>query len=391
MRIPLDLIAPSPTPVRTTWDEDKMNELAQSIKEQGVIVPVKVRPVAEWIANCPRRQDKRWPMFCAEFQEFARDKYGSEGTAYAPAYCDWCHAAEGQATKEERVAAGIPEGWQPYELVYGHRRVEAARRAGLEEIEAIVGEASDKQAFKEAYIENMLREGMDDVQISDALHRIAEDEGVSTAKELAVLGYGAVRTIARYFRVSEQPQSVRQMFQRQGGIEPLTAGHLDAVTESGLAERRQYASSLVTEEGEAVLSKAQQEQLTIDQTRRVAEAVAIAPSPEAKRVLLEAEYSPVIHDPDMIRERAARLGAHDPMYQNTAPTKQQQYNQTPEVRATVDSVIDAAKRWNELIKVIRSMTEVGKLAPESRQFIAHRARQLAKTLTDWANELEAKE
>lgn len=128
-----------------------------------------------------------------------------------------------------------------------------------------------------------------------------------------------------------------------------------------------------------------------EQYRRVAAAVAAAPSPEAKRVLLEMGYSPVIHDPDMIRERAARLGAHDPMYQDTTPTKQQQYNQTPEVRATVDSVIDAAKRWNELIKVIRSMTEVGKLAPESRQFIAHRARQLAKTLTDWANELEAKE
>jgi ParB/RepB/Spo0J family partition protein len=333
-------------------------------------------------------------MFCAEFYQYALAKYGQDGVENAPPACNWCRYAENgplDFDEEEWEEAGIPEGWQPYELVYGHRRVEAARRAGLEEIEAIVGEASDKQAFKEAYIENMLREGMDDVQISDALHRIAEDEGVSTAKELAVLGYGAVRTIARYFRVSEQPQSVRQMFQRQGGIEPLTAGHLDAVTESGLAERRQYASSLVTEEGEAVLSKAQQEQLTIDQTRRVAEAVAIAPSPEAKRVLLEAQYSPVIHDPEMIRERAARLGAHDPMYQDTTPTKQQQYNQTPEVRATVDSVIDAAKRWNELIKVIRSMTEVGKLAPESRQFIAHRARQLAKTLTDWANELEAKE
>ena len=73
-------------------------------------------------------------------------------------------------------------------------------------------------------------------------------------------------------------------------------------------------------------------------------AVAAAPSPK-----LSACYSkpvlPVIHDPDMIRERAARLGAHDPMYQDTTPTKKQQYNQTP-VRATVDSVIDAAKRWN---------------------------------------------
>src|SRR3990167_9148062 len=43
MQINLDLIKPSPHPVRTTWDDDKLNELAQSIKEQGLIVPIKVR------------------------------------------------------------------------------------------------------------------------------------------------------------------------------------------------------------------------------------------------------------------------------------------------------------------------------------------------------------
>ena len=44
MKIKLSDIIPSPRPVRTTWDEDKMDELVQSIKEQGVIVPIKVRP-----------------------------------------------------------------------------------------------------------------------------------------------------------------------------------------------------------------------------------------------------------------------------------------------------------------------------------------------------------
>ncbi len=43
-KIPLSEISPSPNPIRKTWDEGKMEELVLSIKEQGVIVPIKVRP-----------------------------------------------------------------------------------------------------------------------------------------------------------------------------------------------------------------------------------------------------------------------------------------------------------------------------------------------------------
>lgn len=45
MNIRLDLIQPSPQPVRTSWDEDKMSELIESIRERGVIAPIKVRPI----------------------------------------------------------------------------------------------------------------------------------------------------------------------------------------------------------------------------------------------------------------------------------------------------------------------------------------------------------
>jgi len=45
--IPLAQIKPSPRPVRSSWDEEAMEELAQSIREQGVIAPIKVRPVGK--------------------------------------------------------------------------------------------------------------------------------------------------------------------------------------------------------------------------------------------------------------------------------------------------------------------------------------------------------
>lgn len=47
MNIPLNLIQPSPQPVRSSWDEAKMAELIESIRERGVIAPIKVRPVGD--------------------------------------------------------------------------------------------------------------------------------------------------------------------------------------------------------------------------------------------------------------------------------------------------------------------------------------------------------
>lgn len=44
MQIELSLIKPSPHPLRSSWDEDKMQELTDSIKTQGLVVPIKVRP-----------------------------------------------------------------------------------------------------------------------------------------------------------------------------------------------------------------------------------------------------------------------------------------------------------------------------------------------------------
>ena len=44
MKIAIEQIIPSPEPVRTQMEPAKLDELSASIKEQGLIVPIKVRP-----------------------------------------------------------------------------------------------------------------------------------------------------------------------------------------------------------------------------------------------------------------------------------------------------------------------------------------------------------
>jgi len=45
MKVKLKDIKPSPKPIRSKWNEEGMEELKKSIAEQGLIVPIKVRPL----------------------------------------------------------------------------------------------------------------------------------------------------------------------------------------------------------------------------------------------------------------------------------------------------------------------------------------------------------
>ncbi len=71
----------------------------------------------------------------------------------------------------------------------------------------------------------------------------------------------------------------------------LTTKHVIVARDSGLppADRS------------AVLRKAAEEDLSASQTRKVAEAVKAAPTPEVKRRLLETSYAPHVHDPEVVK------------------------------------------------------------------------------------------
>lgn len=111
--LPVDLIQPGRYQPRTGMDADALNELADSIRSQGVVQPVVVRAV----------------------------------------------------------------GSGRYELIAGERRWRAAQKAGLHEIPAVIRKVPDQAAIAMALIENIQRENLSPLEEARALERlIAEFE-----------------------------------------------------------------------------------------------------------------------------------------------------------------------------------------------------------------------
>jgi ParB family chromosome partitioning protein len=109
----IDTIDRSPFQPRTEFDPEQLRELADSIKQRGVIQPLLVRPVS-----------------------------GAGDTRH-------------------------------YELIAGERRWRAAREAGLTTIPAIVREASDEEALEIALIENLQREDLNAIEEARAYDQLA--------------------------------------------------------------------------------------------------------------------------------------------------------------------------------------------------------------------------
>lgn len=110
------LIAPSlievnPYQPRTSFDEAALDELAQSIKQLGIIQPITVR----------------------------------------------------------RLDSGV------FQLVSGERRLRAALRAGLGEIPAYIREANDQESLEMALVENIQRQELDPIEIALSYQRLIDE------------------------------------------------------------------------------------------------------------------------------------------------------------------------------------------------------------------------
>jgi ParB family transcriptional regulator, chromosome partitioning protein len=113
--IPVSAITPNPRQPRRTFDEDALEELAESIRQVGLLQPVVVR------------------------------------------------------------AAGPGR----YELIMGERRWRASQRAGLTEIGAIVKQTQDNDLLRDALIENMHRQQLDPLEEAAAFQQLLDDFGAT--------------------------------------------------------------------------------------------------------------------------------------------------------------------------------------------------------------------
>ncbi|MGD0575519.1 MAG: ParB/RepB/Spo0J family partition protein [Anaerolineales bacterium] len=312
MKIKLSDIKPSPRAIRKTWSEEGLEELAQSIKEHGLIVPIKVRPT------------------------------------------------NGK-----------------FELVYGHRRVKAMRRAGLQEAEAFVEAVNDTEVLVQALIENVQREEMFPIDIAKALFAVQEETGWSQ-KDMARRGIMGESSIQHYMALLTESPQIQKMIVRGADVVGAPKG---TVTEHHIRLVRQ--SGLPQSDREAVIKKAAKEGLTADQTRRVAETVKAAPGEQAKKKVLQWEYSPVLHDPERVKARADQYGAHDTLYRERTPKADKGWRDAPEVKAIIDSIRQV---HNSFLPDWQKSTQ--KMSPEARKFVGRLVRNLATDLKTWSDKLE---
>jgi len=101
-------------------------------------------------------------------------------------------------------------GSEDFELIAGERRWRAAQRAGLREVLVVVRDVSAKDAFELALIENVQREDLNPIEFAEALDRLLQEHGY-TQDSLAQRVGKDRSTLANALRLLKLPAEVRSL------------------------------------------------------------------------------------------------------------------------------------------------------------------------------------
>ncbi|MGH8255611.1 MAG: ParB/RepB/Spo0J family partition protein [Steroidobacteraceae bacterium] len=165
-RLPLDLLQRGRYQPRTDMRPESLAELAESIRAQGVVQPIVVRPIGEADAH----------------------------------------------------------GVQRYEIIAGERRWRAAQQAGLREIPAVIRHVADDAAIAMALIENIQREDLNPLEEARALQRLISEFGLTHQQAAQAVGRSRA-AVSNLLRLLELPEEVCGQVERR----ELEMGHARAL------------------------------------------------------------------------------------------------------------------------------------------------------------------
>jgi ParB family chromosome partitioning protein len=181
----LDQMRPGKYQPRTRMDEGSLYELAESIKAQGIMQPVLVRPVGD---------------------------------------------------RGERNADAVQ-----YEIIAGERRVRAARLAGLGEVPVLVKDVPDESAAAMALIENIQREDLNPLEEAQGIARLVSEFKLTHEQAAQAVGRSrsAATNLLRLLNLSEPVQQMlmsgdidmghaRALLPLEGAQQILAAGEIVA-------------------------------------------------------------------------------------------------------------------------------------------------------------------
>jgi len=119
-----------------------------------------------------------------------------------------------------------------YELIIGERRWRASQLAGLDEVPAVVLDATDRQVVEMALVENVQRADLNPVELAEAFRVLIDDEGMT--QEEAGRRVGLDRSsVANHLRLLELPREIQQDLIDQR----LTMGHAKAILQVPVEQR----------------------------------------------------------------------------------------------------------------------------------------------------------
>jgi ParB family chromosome partitioning protein len=164
--VPLDLLQRGKYQPRVDMRPETLGELAESIKSQGLVQPILVRPL-------PRRD---------------------------------------------------PGESQRYEIIAGERRWRAAQMAGIAEIPAVIRDVSDQAAVAMALIENIQREDLNPLEEARALARLIEEFGLTHQAAAEAVGRSRA-AVSNLLRLMELADEVKQLLEQRS----IEMGHARAL------------------------------------------------------------------------------------------------------------------------------------------------------------------
>lgn len=160
-RVSLDAITPNPHQPRSVFDPEALQELADSIREVGLIQPLIVQQVSTGEGTPPR-----------------------------------------------------------YQLITGERRWRASRLAGLQHIDVIVKDATPQETLELALVENIQRADLNPLEEAVAYQQLADEFGLTQERIAERVGRSRV-SITNTLRLLRLPERIK-MALMQGEI---TEGH----------------------------------------------------------------------------------------------------------------------------------------------------------------------
>ena len=204
--VPIEFIQPGAFQPRIDMHPEALEELASSIRSQGIVQPIVIRAIAE----------------------------------------------------------STTSGDQKYEIIAGERRWRAAQMAGMADVPAVIRDVPDKAVIAMALVENIQREELNPIEEATALRRLIDEFNMT--HQLAADAVGRSRaSVSNLLRLLELEAGSRNLLEN-GDLE---MGHARALLALKGEEQNHTAQHIVNQglsvrETEALIKKILNPKLVID-------------------------------------------------------------------------------------------------------------------------------